>query len=498
MLATLFSNYNLLALWENVRKRLVWVILAAVIFSGASYFYFSSQNVDMYMSYVTLFASRLGSEVSENAMGSAGQSKEFTSSGSLASAIKVVLKENSVAEKVNESLEKYSRSPAEIAGSVTIETVEDTSLIKITATTTDPNLSYDICNAYAQAAPEILDNILNGGSVSVVSEPVLSSSPIHTDYKIYAVYGAAAGAALALAIIVIAFVADGTMKSSDEISERFGLKVLAEIPSYGKKAKKNERNINIEDSRAKVINNETPFLAIESFKIARTNIIHAFADIEGRGVVFIATSFEPSAGKSLISANLAVTMAKRDKRVLIIDADMRKPMQHKLFAIENELGLSSILSGKRAPAECIFKLQGNLHIMPSGPIPANPSELIDSTVMSDLLSAVSQVYDFIIIDTPPIGVVTDASALAPKTDGVVLIGRQKNTTSSEFARAIEELQKVDARIVGAIFTDVSGYSKSYGKYRYKNGYRYRYKYRYDSYEYKEDSPKKKDKETESE
>ena len=494
MLATLFSDYNLLALWENIRKRLVWVILAAVIMSGASYFYFSSQNVDMYSSYVTLYASKLGSDENENAMDSKSyQSKEFNSSSSLANGIRVILNEGAVAEKVNSKLEKYSKSPSDIASAVTVETVEESSLIKITAVTTDPNLSFDICNAYVQVSPQILDNILNGGSVTVVTEPTVASTPIHTDYKIYAVYGAAAGAGLALAVIVLMFVLDGTMKSSEEISERFGLKLLAEIPSYGKKSKKNERNKKIEDSREKVINNETPFLAIESFKIARTNIIHAFSDIEGKGATFIATSFEPSAGKSLISANLAITMAKRDQRVLIIDADMRKPMQHKLFAIDNELGLSSILSGKRAPAECIFKLQGNLHIMPSGPIPANPSELIDSSVMTDLLSAVSQVYDYIIIDTPPIGVVTDASALAPKTDGVVLIARQKSTTSSEFQRSIEELKKVDARIIGTIFTDVSGYSKSYGKYRYKNGYRYRYKYRYDSYEYKEDDKSKKEK-----
>jgi capsular exopolysaccharide synthesis family protein len=180
-------------------------------------------------------------------------------------------------------------------------------------------------------------------------------------------------------------------------------------------------------------------------------------------------------------------MAKRDRKVLIVDADMRKPMQHKLFAIDNERGISSVLSGKHTPAECIFKLQGNLHIMPSGPIPANPSELIDSSVMTELISAMSQVYDYVIIDTPPIGIVTDASALAAKTDGVVLVARQKSTSSTELARAVEALKKVDVPILGAIFTDVSGYSKSYGKYRYKNGYRYRYKYRYDPYEYKEES-----------
>ena len=117
--------------------------------SGATYFYYSSQNVDMYSSYVTLYASRLGSDENENAISAnAYQSKEFGTSSSLASAIRLILNERAVAEKVNAKLEKYSKSPEDIASSVYIETVEESSLIRITATTTDPNLSFDICYCY--------------------------------------------------------------------------------------------------------------------------------------------------------------------------------------------------------------------------------------------------------------------------------------------------------------------------------------------------------------
>lgn len=486
MLSSLFHDYNLTVLLESIRKKLVWIILAALLASGGTYFYVSAKNVDMYTSSESLYVTRIGTDSDTNSSGTSGNNAEFGSSSTLASTYKVVLTEKAVAEMVNKNLERYSKSPEQIMSAVSIDIVDNTQLIKISATTSDPNLSYDICMAYSQAAPKVLEDILNGGSVKLVTSPTVATNPNSVAYSTYAVYGAIVGALIALVVIIVMFLFDNTMKSSDEITSKYGIKVWAEVPSFGKRVKKKERNINVEDSRSKVLNNETPFLVIESYKVARTNMAHALATIApDRGCAVVITSFEPSAGKSLTSANLAITMAKRDRKVLLVDADMRKPMQHKLFAISNDRGLSSVLSGRYTPAECIFKLQGNLHIMPCGPIPANPSELMDSSVMGELINAVRQVYDYIIIDTPPIGVVTDASALASKTDGVVLVARQKSTSSTELSRAVETLKKVDVPILGAIFTDVSGYSKTYGKYRYKNGYKYRYKYRYDHYEYKE-------------
>lgn len=486
MFTQFLQDYNISVLIENIRKRLVWIIAAAVLCAGLAYYYASANSVDYYTSYVTLYVSTLGTGSNSNSSGTSTPSKDFGSSTSLASTYKVILSERSVASLANEKLSKYSKSDDQLNGATTISVMDDTQLIKISVTSSDANFSCDACKAYSDIAPSVLENILNGGSVKVITEPKVATSPESKDYKTYALYGGVAGLGISLIIVIIMFAVDNTMKSSEEISSKYGIKVWAEIPSFGIKTKTRQRNSNINDSRDKIINSETPFLVIEAYKIARTNMAHTLSDIStDRGCAIIMTSFEPSAGKSLTSANMAITMAKRDRKVLLVDADMRKPMQNKLFDIPNDKGLSSVLTGKESPAQCIFRLQENLHIMPSGKIPPNPSELIDSRVMMDLIEAMEQVYDYIIIDTPPVGMVTDASALAPKIDGVCLVARQKSTASSEFQRAVETLSKVEASVIGAIFTDVSGYSKSYGKYRYRNGYRYRYKYRYDNYEYKE-------------
>ncbi len=490
MFTQFLQDYNLSVLIESIKRKLIWIIAAAVICAGIVYYYASANSVDYYTSYVTLYVSTLGTGSNSNSSGTATESKEFGSSTSLASTYRVILSERSVASLANEKLSKYSKSDDQLNSATTISVMEDTQLIKISVTSSDANFSCDACKAYSDIAPTVLENILNGGSVKVITEPKVATSPEAQNYKMYALYGGVAGLGVSLIIVIIMFAVDNTMKSSEEISSKYGIKVWAEIPSFGIKTKTRQRNSNINDSREKIINSETPFLVIEAYKTARTNMAHTLADINtDRGCAVIMTSFEPSAGKSLTSANMAITMAKRDRKVLLLDADMRKPMQHKLFDIPNDKGLSSVLTGKESPAQCIFRLQENLHIMPSGKIPPNPSELIDSSVMLDLIEAMEQVYDYIIIDTPPVGMVTDASALAPKIDGVCLIARQKSTSSSEFHRAIEELSKVEASVIGAIFTDVSGYSKTYGSYRYRNGYRYRYKYRYDNYEYKEkDTP----------
>jgi capsular exopolysaccharide synthesis family protein len=150
----------------------------------------------------------------------------------------------------------------------------------------------------------------------------------------------------------------------------------------------------------------TVFQVMEAYKMIRTNLLFALATTENHVVVF--SSAEPSAGKSTLSANLAIVMAQTGARVVLVDADMRKPVQHRNFRLSKTQGLSKILGGLATPEECIVRqVLPNLDLIPSGTIPPNPSELLGSSRMKALLEALQQQYDYVFIDTPPLGVVAD-------------------------------------------------------------------------------------------
>lgn len=218
------------------------------------------------------------------------------------------------------------------------------------------------------------------------------------------------------------------------------------------------------------------FQIVEAYKAIRTNLLFALSTCENKVVVI--SSAEPNAGKSTSAANLAITMAQTGAKVLLIDGDMRKPSLHKTFRVKRTNGLSMVLSGLKPLDECIcHDVAKDLDLIPSGTIPPNPSELLGSAAMSRLLEEVGSRYDYVFIDMPPLGVVTDALILSSKVAGIALVCRQKQTTYEELQSAIDNITNVDGRFLGVIITGVRRDLNSYGhysKYRYYKYYNYSY------------------------
>ncbi|WP_054860223.1 polysaccharide biosynthesis tyrosine autokinase [Gracilibacillus sp. JCM 18860] len=192
----------------------------------------------------------------------------------------------------------------------------------------------------------------------------------------------------------------------------------------------------------------------EQYKTVRTNL--QFSAVDGDlNSMLITSSAPPSEGKSSVTANLAVVFAQQGKKVLLIDADMRKPTLHYTFRLDNRKGLSSVLVGGTTFEESITKsdIQG-LDLLPCGPVPPNPSELLGSKSMERLLSEASLQYDLVIFDTPPpVLAVTDAQILANICDGVVMVVRSKQTEyeSAQKAKALLEVGK--AKLLGVVLND---------------------------------------------
>ncbi len=223
-------------------------------------------------------------------------------------------------------------------------------------------------------------------------------------------------------------------------------------------------------------NRNVAFRVAEAYKLIRTNLLFTLANAKSKTVVF--SSAEPSAGKSTLCSNLAIVMAQTGAKVLLIDADMRKPVQHRNFRVSKTLGLSKILGNLNALEECIqHDVTPNLDLMPSGSIPPNPSELLGSERMKALLAKVEEQYDYIFIDSPPLAVVADALVIAPQAAGVVLVARQKQTTYDDLEESIEAIKQIDATMLGVVVTDVHTESAGYARYDNKRYYRsYNYEY----------------------
>lgn len=214
----------------------------------------------------------------------------------------------------------------------------------------------------------------------------------------------------------------------------------------------------------------------EAYRTLRTNI--QFSSLDNPIKTMVVTSAGPGEGKTTSVMNLAVTMAQFGSKVLLIDGDLRKPALHKIFAISNELGLTNVLVGEQDYKEGVSPTHvERLEILPAGVIPPNPSELLASNKMKQLLNKVREDYDFVIIDTPPAAVVTDASVLSAVADGTVLVCESGQVPIEGAKRAKELLENVNANIIGVILNKIPTDQKGYSQYYY---------YHY----YREDSPKK--------
>ncbi len=226
--------------------------------------------------------------------------------------------------------------------------------------------------------------------------------------------------------------------------------------------------------RPLTIDKTNDFRLVESYKTLRTNLMFSFPDIENSECrKLLVTSAGAGEGKTTTAVNLALSIAQNGVKVLLIDADMRKPTIHRYFNLESRQGLSNILSGIHDRSECIFDIPSieGFSVIPSGIIPPNPSELLGSNTMKRLLHELSSNYDYIVIDSPPIGIVTDALALSAEVDGVVFVASHGKTTVPEINKAIQTLKFAKANLLGVVLNRVPNKKKNRrSKSRYYYGY----------------------------
>lgn len=239
------------------------------------------------------------------------------------------------------------------------------------------------------------------------------------------------------------------------------------------------------DERRHILSPDSDFFIREAYKTLRTNAMFALAGQEGCKVVVVTSSLQ-SEGKSITALNLAISFAEAENRVLLIDCDLRRPKLARLLRKSSRAGLSNLLLDPSLLDEAILPSGiERLDVILSGDIPPNPSELLGSARMSALLTQLRERYDYVILDTPPVNMVTDAVVLAPKADGVLFVVRAGQSERGPVSHAVEQLEYAQAKLLGFVLDDVAGGGGSYGYGKYKKygsyGYgRYGYGYGYSS------------------
>jgi succinoglycan biosynthesis transport protein ExoP len=343
---------------------------------------------------------------------------------------------------------------------------------EFTSLASDLSRSENLVNLLMDRMKDInVNEDTNVVSVTVIDSARPGDAPIRPDKKRIMGMGLILGLVLGIGLAFGLDLLDQRIHSTEEVSALLGVPVLGLVPNISNQESPSVRG-------RKVLLEPTSDVS-EAYRTIRTAVYFAARDEKTKKL--LVTSPAPGDGKTTSASNLAIAMAQAGQRVLLVDADFRRPTMHKIFDIVPEIGLSSVMSGLAPLEKAIYRTEvENLHLLPCGPIPRNPSELLNGQAFADLLEGLERKYDHIVIDSPPVAPVTDARILGALCDETILVLRAEKSTRRLSEHARTSLLSVGANLLGVIVNDVPRNRKGY---RYYSGYGYGYRYYRYGYSY---------------
>lgn len=288
---------------------------------------------------------------------------------------------------------------------------------------------------------------LRTNNIRLADEANAPTAPVWPNKRRNLLFALLGGAGFAIALAFVAEYMDNKLKSPEEIRDELGLRCLGLVPKVAVTAKSTP-----------MLNNGVPSVFAEAFRAVRTNVLFSFEDVStGRtiGRSLVVTSTAPAEGKTLVASNLAVGLAMAGQRVVLIDADMRRPRLHEIFQRPQSPGISDLVMGSVKASEAIQpSAVPGMWLLPSGAIPPNPAELLSSPRFRDVLDALGRQFDWVIIDSPPTMAVIDASVVAHLAGGVLFVVASEKTSRPAAIKALEQLDVAKANFLGAVLNRV--------------------------------------------
>ncbi len=296
-------------------------------------------------------------------------------------------------------------------------------------------------------------------SVIVISAAATPTSPVSPIPALNAGLALLGGLVVAVGVVLFLEYLDQSIKTDDDLTERTGLLPLAHIPLSSPAGRSREVLATVSGDPS----------VIEPFRTLRTNIL--FTTLDRQRSTIVVTSAAPREGKSIVSANFACALAAAGHPTVLLDCDFRRPAQHRLFKRVRNVGVSDLILGEVQESDSIVAVDDvpDLWLVTSGRIPPNPSELLSSGPMRDLLSRLQQRFTYVVIDTPPVNAVADPLVVASYADATLFVVEQRRTSFAAARSAVQSLERVGAHVLGAVVNKVVAPEAHYGYYRYGQG-----------------------------
>ncbi|SMQ58444.1 polysaccharide biosynthesis tyrosine autokinase [Agreia sp. VKM Ac-1783] len=441
-----------------------WVLIAVLLFVGiGAAAGFSILQTPKYSSSAKVFVSTSGgSSVSDLQQGNTFSQQRVKTYADLATTPIVLLP---VIAELGLDL-----SSADLAAMVTATAPLNTTLIEIGVTNVDPALASQIATAVSESLTKVVEKIETPADTGSTTSPVkltlvqhaeVPQVPVSPNIPLNIALGGLVGLVLGIAIAVLREASDNRIRSERDVEAITDAPILGGIVFDSKAAE-----------RPLIVHDDPRSPRAESFRTLRTNLQYLDVGRESRS--FVITSSIQSEGKSTSAVNLAIALADAGSRVLLVDADLRRPKIHEYLGLEGAVGLTDLLIGRAEPEDVIQPWgQRDLFVLPAGTIPPNPSELLGSDALLKLVSEFNRAFDVVLFDSAPLLPVTDAAILARTVGGTIVVCAAGRTHKNQLRGAFTALANVDAPVSGVVLTMLPTKGPdAYGHGRYGYGYTY--------------------------
>lgn len=502
---------DLIHIFELLLMKIWIIVISGLIGAGILFYYSSTMIKPRYQSSAMFYVNNNNLNIGSTSFSIS--SADISASQSLVDTYVSILRTRNTLETVIEK-NNLDYSYNQLLSMISTSSVNSTEIFRVTVTSTDPVEACKIANGISEILPDKISEIVTGSGAKIVDYAVVNPQKVYPSVTKYTIIGLLVGAALAALIIILRDLFDDTIYDDTYLLNAYDeIATLAVIPNldgkhsssyyykskknYGydyeqkdseekeieksiKKDKKKKKDPNMEENVA-LLCESMHFDAKEAYKLLRTNVMFTLPDNTGCRTLGI-TSPIRGEGKSTVAINLAYTFAATNSRVLLIDMDMRLPSIATKLEVQPKKGLSDYLINNATLEEIVFKMKKytNWDVIFSGSIPPTPAELIGSKRMKQLIAKLEKEYDYIIIDLPPVNVVSDALVAKELVSGLLITVREGYSDKRSLADCMRQLGFLEANVPGFVVTDSSDNIGTYGK-KYRNYYRYYRKKKYGYY-----------------
>jgi len=444
-----FLNEVLQVVWKRL-----WVVILMVPICVGVAVGISLAQTPVYEASVKIL---VGQEAKEGQQDSLSSSVEGLQQ--LTQTMVVAINSRPVAEDVIQRLE-LQMTPEDLLDNLTIEQIGTTQFIQLYYRDSDPEKAQSVANTLADVSSERIARTsasANDITATVWEDATVPASPISPDPVRNSLMALGLGLMLGIGLTFLLEYLDDSWRSPEEVEQVSGIPTFGVIPTRMTRSQETYSESSQADSSRKDLHGELVTIqdplgaASEAYRMLRTNLFYALVDAPPK--VIVLTSAGHREGKSTTTANLGVTLAQAGKNTLLLDCDLRKPALHNLFRTRNLEGLVNILIGEREPQEVWQKPIPSLKLVSSGPPPANSAELLSSRRLAEFLERMRQQFDYVLVDTPPVGRVSDSAVLAANADGVLLVLDPQHTRKRSLRQALHLLEGVGASILGTVMNN---------------------------------------------